>query len=158
MIASDLRARDEKVKSSSRRAHATAKLAAAVIDQIRHWTEDPKKMWIRDENVFENALIATVLCDTFWVKHGDKGLIRIGVGSTKEGELSLRIDDNLYLNGTFHAPMTIPSEDVVSTTGAGDTLAGSIAAELIKGTPERLAVDIAMKAVDRTLRSRRAVG
>jgi len=149
---------DHQLEHFARSAHSPPRLPAALMDQVRLWTEDPKKRWIRDEKVFENALIASVLCDTFWVKHGDKGLVRIGTGESEEGELSLRIEKNLYLNGTFHAPINIQSPDVVSTTGAGDTLAGSIAAELIKGTPERLAVKIAMQAVDRTLRSRRAVG
>jgi len=132
--------------------------------EIEAWTADHQRRWIRDEGVFRNALSASVLCKTFWVKNGSKGLLRVSIGTeaAQDGELQLVALANdgrrVFVDVQFHAPLAIPPEDIVSTTGAGDTLAGSIAAGLATGLAEGSAVKRALLAVDRTLRSRRAVG
>lgn len=143
------------LKSSSK---ASKKLDSRLLEAIRCWTDTPEKQWIRDESVFENALIASSYCTTFWVKNGDKGVLRISVNGEAAGEFSVEVEDGLYLNAMFHAPIPIDSKDVVSTTGAGDTLAGCIAAALVTGSSEKATVLGAMRAVDKTLRSQRAVG
>lgn len=127
-------------------------------DHIRTWTDTPEKRWIWEERVFDNALAASAYCTTFWVKNGDKGVVRISAGSEAACELAVLVGDGLYLNATFHPPIPIDAKHVLSTTGAGDTLAGCIAAALVKGSSEKATVLGAMRAVDKTLRSQRAVG
>lgn len=65
-----------------------------------------------------------------------------------------------YLAFTHYTPPVIRPEEIISTTGAGDTLAGGLVAGLVggKSEPEEVWVRRALDRVGRSLRSRRAVG
>lgn len=76
--------------------------------------------------------------------------------------LSRHIEEAPYIGGIymrlFPAAEKVPSEDVVSVNGVGDTLLGSLIAGLAKGVEldERL-IGVAQKAAVMTLKSKEAV-
>ncbi|ORY29537.1 Indigoidine synthase A like protein-domain-containing protein [Naematelia encephala] len=106
---------------------------------------------------------------SIWLKAGPHGLVHLGVSdkplSTAEG-VSYRPEDQqqqqqqqtAWLNLRHYPAIPIPGSEIVSTTGAGDTLAGGLVAGLVSGLDESDFVQIAMERVGRTMRSRRAVG
>jgi pseudouridine-5'-phosphate glycosidase/pseudouridine kinase len=60
---------------------------------------------------------------------------------------------------THFPAIRIPENEIVSTTGAGDTLVGGLVAGLVNGQGEpKVWVQKALQRVERTMRSRRAVG
>jgi pseudouridine-5'-phosphate glycosidase/pseudouridine kinase len=63
-----------------------------------------------------------------------------------------------YLVVRHYEAMKIKDEEVVSTTGAGDTLVGGLVAGLLSGEEEDVWVGRALEQVGRTMRSHRAVG
>jgi pseudouridine-5'-phosphate glycosidase/pseudouridine kinase len=76
-------------------------------------------------------------------------------------DISQRLEgmhEGKYLALTHYPAVEVPEGEVVSTTGAGDTLVGGLVAGLLSREEETVWVQRAMERVTRTLRSRRAVG
>lgn len=94
------------------------------------------------------------------MKCGSRGLIHISIRDSagREGGLVHPLPDGRYLVVVHYEPLMIPEGEVVSTTGAGDTLVGGLVAGLLSGEKEDTWVARAMERVGRTMRSHRAVG
>jgi pseudouridine-5'-phosphate glycosidase/pseudouridine kinase len=76
-----------------------------------------------------------------------------GISQKLEG-----VHEGKFLALTHYPAVEVPEGEVVSTTGAGDTLVGGLVAGLLSREEETVLVQRAMERVTRTLRSRRAVG
>jgi pseudouridine-5'-phosphate glycosidase/pseudouridine kinase len=116
------------------------------------YTKDKTRAWLRDEGVVQKAIACLPFVSSFWIKSGSRGLVHIGlsetplaqpptnassaIGSTRSHGISHKIDQR-YLNIAHYPAKTIPLEEVVSTTGAGDTLAGGLVAGLISSCSAR---------------------
>lgn len=118
--------------------------------------------WIADEGVVARMVQCLPWVGGFWLKAGEKGLLRLGFGDKPaKGGVSHKVasgaEAGRWLNLTWYAPPSIRPEEVVSTTGAGDTLVGGIVAGLVSGEAEEVFVPKAVERVGRTLRSPLAV-
>lgn len=80
--------------------------------------------------------------------------------STEGGSGDLRhpLPDGRVLRVKHFPPLQIKEDEVVSTTGAGDTLVGGLVAGLLSGEKEEIWVGKALEKVKKTMMSHRAVG
>jgi pseudouridine-5'-phosphate glycosidase/pseudouridine kinase len=121
--------------------------------------------WITREGIVQKAIGCLPWMESIWIKSGAKGLLHVRItmipppGGSVMQELE-GVHQGKYLAVTHHPATVIPVDEVVSTTGAGDTLVGGLVAGLVSSEGERedLWVSRAMERVGRTIRSRRAVG
>ena len=122
---------------------------------LKHW------QWLDTTTLSRMAALLSVV-DSVWVKAGSRGVIHLQrlldypidpiastafVEATREGFLCLSLFD----------PPVISEKEIVSTTGAGDTLVGALVAGLVSGNDEELFVQQATEAAGRTMRSIRVV-
>ncbi|RXK41433.1 hypothetical protein M231_01339 [Tremella mesenterica] len=75
-----------------------------------------------------------------------------------KSRFDIHISSSLHLIIHHHPPPHISQSQIVSTTGAGDTLVGGIIAGLLSGEKEEEWMNKAVERVGKTMRSRRAVG
>ena len=110
------------------------------------YTNDKSRAWLRDDGVVQKAIACLPFVSSFWIKSGSRGLVHIGLsdsplasaassshsstGSAIAQSVSHKTGDR-YLNIAHYPAKRIPADEVVSTTGAGDTLAGGLVAGLI---------------------------
>lgn len=138
--------------------------------KLETWTNraDANRGWIAERGVVQQAIGLLPFTRNLWIKCGNRGLIhihvseRLAAGQNREGATLIhRLPGQLgHLMIRHYAPLHIKEEDVVSTTGAGDTLVGGLVAGLLdeSGEKEEVWVQTALERVGRTMRSQRAVG
>lgn len=122
--------------------------------------------WMRNQGVAQKLVGCLPWVGGFWVKAGDKGLLHLRLetelpkGGKWPGKQSVshKTPDGRWLVLSHYAAPVITPEEVVNTTGAGDTLAGGLVAGLVRDGDEGTWVAEALERVGRTLRSHRAVG
>lgn len=124
-------------------------------------------MWILDQGVVTKMVACLPWVGSFWLKGGAGGLVRLGFQNSQPESRSRTVThyvpsevdraDGQWLCLTHYPPPDIAPEEIVSTTGAGDTLAGSLVAGIALGKSEGEYVADAIEAVGRTLRSSKAV-
>ncbi|ODN80730.1 hypothetical protein L202_02891 [Cryptococcus amylolentus CBS 6039] len=131
------------------------------------FTNKKGREWIRQEGVVQKMVACLPYVQNFWVKAGHRGLLHLRLTSTPPSSSADSIVHKLgqqhegsYLALTVYSPPTIKPEEIVSTTGAGDTLVGGLVAGLVgqNGEAEEVWVERALDRVGRSLRSQRAVG
>jgi pseudouridine-5'-phosphate glycosidase/pseudouridine kinase len=141
--------------------------------KVDSWTsrDGGKRAWMINEGVVQKAIGVLPFVENLWVKCGSLGLVRVhilpkGSGLSKdtrgEGELRHDLPDGRILRIRHYSSPEIKADEVVSTTGAGDTLVGGLVAGLVgsvgKGEKEEVWVERALERVVRTMKSHRAVG
>jgi pseudouridine-5'-phosphate glycosidase/pseudouridine kinase len=104
--------------------------------------------WITREGIVQKAVGCLPWVTSLWIKAGMRGLLHLRITTVKPEPAS----------STHYPAVEVPEGEVVSTTGAGDTLVGGLVAGLLSREEETVWVQRAMERVTRTLRSRRAVG
>ncbi|KAL7419788.1 hypothetical protein Q5752_005704 [Cryptotrichosporon argae] len=125
--------------------------------------------WARTAGVVAQMTRCLYWCRSWWLKCGDRGVIHFALEERAAGPASrgeeAKVDGRLVfrtpkgdLRLTHYAAPEISADQIVSTTGAGDTLVGGLVAGLVTNGREEEAVARALERVGRTLRSRRAVG
>nr|XP_019050142.1 indigoidine synthase A family protein [Kwoniella bestiolae CBS 10118]OCF29072.1 indigoidine synthase A family protein [Kwoniella bestiolae CBS 10118] len=131
--------------------------------------------WIREKGIVPKMIRLLPFISSFWLKVSSKGLIHLeltsspsSTGSEGKGDgIIYKIDNAKYhpekhLVLKHYPPPDIDQDEIVSTTGAGDTLVGGLVAGLVDGqstsTPQDVWVGEALQGVKRSLKSRRAVG
>lgn len=117
--------------------------------------------WIADEAVAARMVQCLPWVGGFWLKAGSRGMLRLSLEQGKSrgggGSVAHHTPDGRTLALTHYPPPVITADEVVSTTGAGDTLVGGIVAGLLGGAAEADFVAAAVERVGRTLRSPLAV-
>ena len=139
------------------------------------WTRNLGREWIGEMGVVQMAITLLPYVGNMWIKCGSKGMVRLGISplppsfnsstlptsttsKKNRGLVHALPEDMGYLIIHHYEALRIPEEEVVSTTGAGDTLVGGLVAGLLSGQPEVVWVGKALEQVGRTMRSDRAVG
>lgn len=124
--------------------------------------------WIADDGVVARMVQCLPWVGGFWLKAGARGLLRLGFSDkppVKGNDVGMSIthavksgeEAGKWLTLTHYPPPQISEGEVVSTTGAGDTLVGGIVAGLVSGAGEEEFIQAALEGVGRTLRSHLAV-
>lgn len=126
------------------------------------WTRNKGRSWIAERGVVQQSLGLLPYVREVWVKCGKRGLVHLSIRARPEtvtgGLVHSLPADMGYLVVKHHEALEIEDDQVVSTTGAGDTLAGGLVAGLLSGEKEEVFVRRALERVGRTMRSHRAVG
>lgn len=132
--------------------------------KVEALTRSPATEWLVRDGVVRMALGLLPWVGHLWIKSGSRGVVSIGVTSRHEAGAA-GIAHPLTGNHRGkdlvirHYPaLAIPAGEIVSTTGAGDTLAGGIVAGLVGDLPQDEWMSRALNGVGKTMRSRRAVG
>ncbi|TXT11056.1 hypothetical protein VHUM_01807 [Vanrija humicola] len=122
--------------------------------------------WIRNHGVATKMVACLPFVGGFWVKAGAAGLVHLRFEASRPRDgwpdslahkvPSGPLEGQWLVLSHYPAPVITP-EEIVSTTGAGDTLVGGLVAGLVSGGPEADWVSAAVERVGRSLRSRRAV-
>ncbi|CAK9786522.1 hypothetical protein CC85DRAFT_306969 [Cutaneotrichosporon oleaginosum] len=119
--------------------------------------------WIADEGIAARMVQCLPWVGGVWLKAGSRGMLRLSLGLKPKSRgggaqsVSHRTPDGRTLTLTLYPPPVIAADEVVNTTGAGDTLVGGIVAGLLSGAAEADFVAAALERVGRTLRSPLAV-
>ena len=142
--------------------------------KLEAFTRNHGRGWIAELGVVQQAVGLLPYTRNLWIKCGKKGLVHVGITSyppatstatstttgsgSGKGLVHALPGDLGYLVIRHHQALEIKDEEVVSTTGAGDTLVGGLVAGLLSGEEEEVWVKRALEQVGRTMRSHRAVG
>jgi pseudouridine-5'-phosphate glycosidase/pseudouridine kinase len=155
--------------------------------KVEAFTNDKRMTWMRDQGVIPKAIACLPFVQTFWIKCGHRGLISIAISprsfvtEPESSTMSFRhkldgsVSTGQYLNICHYpARKRLEADEVVSTTGAGDTVSGSLVAGLCLAEVQESStsyksdssdqedvgkfVKVAMERAERSIRSRRAVG
>lgn len=132
--------------------------------KMEAFTNYPERNWIRNEGVVQKMVACLPYVGSFWLKASYRGLLHLRISTTPPFAERDPIFQQLppphagYLSLTHYPAIPISENEIVSTTGAGDTLVGGIVAGLASGGEEKEWVGKALERVGRTMRSRRAVG
>ncbi len=128
--------------------------------------------WIVDQGLPQMIVSLLPWMDNVWLKCGDRGVLHLGVfmgqPPTTEGSTLTRITHQLnilpltWLSLAYYPASVIPPTDIVSTTGAGDSFVGGLAAGIAgssraDGQPSEEAVRVALDCARKSLQSRKAV-
>ncbi|WVQ73821.1 hypothetical protein IAR50_003402 [Cryptococcus sp. DSM 104548] len=130
------------------------------------FTNKQGREWIRQGGVIQKMVACLPFVSSFWVKAGHRGLLHLRLTSTPPSSAESIVQklgqqhEGFYLALTAYSPPTIKPDEIVSTTGAGDTLVGGLVAGIVGqgGEVEEMWVERALERVGASLRSRRAVG
>jgi pseudouridine-5'-phosphate glycosidase/pseudouridine kinase len=127
--------------------------------KLEAWTRKDRT-WIAEQGVIQKAISLLPFVEDLWIKCGSLGVIRIHLSTTEGGSGDLRhpLPDGRALRVKHFPPLQIKEDEVVSTTGAGDTLVGGLVAGLLSGEKEEVWVGRALERVKKTMMSHRAVG
>ncbi|WVQ94451.1 hypothetical protein IAU59_001530 [Kwoniella sp. CBS 9459] len=136
----------------------------------------PDRGWMKNEGIVPKMIGCLPFIDSFWLKASHRGLVHLRISSEPPSKNGSEDGQSIYqkLGGThegkylvlthYSAPKIAPAE-IISTTGAGDTLVGGLVAGLVssqaagrQGESEGVWVRRALSRVKRSLMSRRAVG
>jgi len=131
---------------------------------LEKFTNHKSREWIKTEGIIPKMTFLLSVVESIWVKASDRGVLHLHK-STRPLNTPNTISIELppphvgHLVLAMYPALEIPSEEMVSTTGAGDTLVGGLVAGLMsKEQDEAVWVGRALERVGRTIRSRRAVG
>ncbi|KAK8861369.1 hypothetical protein IAR55_002188 [Kwoniella newhampshirensis] len=141
-------------------------------NSVDRFTSSKEREWIRKEGIVQKMVALLPYIDSFWVKASNRGLIHLHLkkappsSKSSQGGRAERIVQKLggahggrYLILTHYPAPRIDPTEIVSTTGAGDTLVGGLVAGLVDGGDnDEVWADTALQRVVRSLKSRRAVG
>ncbi|WRT65479.1 uncharacterized protein IL334_002422 [Kwoniella shivajii] len=148
-------------------------------NQITPQTNYKDKEWISNQGIITKMIGCLPFISSFWLKASNRGLLHLHLTSTPPSpvssssteieargrdSISYKLDDGGVHKGkwivlTHYPSPDINQDEIVSTTGAGDTLVGGIIAGLINAQQDEQAyVEKALQRVKRSLMSRRAVG
>ncbi|WWD16726.1 hypothetical protein CI109_101157 [Kwoniella shandongensis] len=138
-------------------------------NSIERFTSSKEREWIRKEGVVQKMVTLLPFIGEFWVKASNRGLLHLRLTSSPPppsgSPISIvqklgGVHQGKYLALTHYSAPKIDMADIVSTTGAGDTLVGGLVAGLVdsKSSQEEVWVDRALQRVVKSLKSRRAVG
>ncbi|WVF66842.1 hypothetical protein IAT40_001584 [Kwoniella sp. CBS 6097] len=140
------------------------------------------RRWMKDEGVVQKMIGCLPFIDSFWLKASHRGLLHLhtspakpptsSANGTSDGQSIYQKLDGIhqgkYLVLTHYPAPKIDPGEIVSTTGAGDTLVGGLVAGLVGsrstssgnggGENEQVWVERALDRVKSSLMSRRAVG
>nr|XP_019012289.1 indigoidine synthase A family protein [Kwoniella pini CBS 10737]OCF51070.1 indigoidine synthase A family protein [Kwoniella pini CBS 10737] len=135
-------------------------------NMIDNFTQKNERNWIKEQGIIPKMIKLLPFIQSFWLKISSQGLIHFeisnNINSFKENSISYKLEGihkgkSLIL--THYNSPQIEQNEIVSTTGAGDTLVGGLVAGLIKNEEqEHEWVMIALEKVKKSLQSRRAVG
>ncbi len=132
--------------------------------KIEAFTNPTERQWIRTEGVLQKMVACLPFVDSLWVKASYRGLVHLRITplapvTTNPHSIYHRLMDphKGYLVLTHYPAIEIPDDEIISTTGAGDTLVGGLVAGLVNGEEENEYVKKALERAARTMRSRRAV-
>ncbi|KIR40148.1 indigoidine synthase A family protein [Cryptococcus deuterogattii 99/473] len=135
--------------------------------KVERFTSANGREWIKIDGVVQKMVSCLPYVASFWVKAGQRGLLHLRMTSVPPQPSTdtlvhplIAEHNGKYLAFTHYTPPIIRPEEIISTTGAGDTLAGGLVAGLVggKSEPEEVWVRRALDRVGRSLRSKRAVG
>lgn len=124
----------------------------------------PGSEWLVRDGVVRMALGLLPWVEHLWIKSGAKGVVSIGItdrGPVGTGGIAHPLagkHQGKFLVIRHYPALAIPASEMISTTGAGDTLAGGIVAGLVGDLPQDEWMATALEGVGKTMRSRRAVG
>ena len=150
---------------------AVARLASTHMEPVGNATYSQWTTlgWLTELGVVQQAVSLLPFVENLWIKAGPLGLVHVGIVPLSSGA-GARGSGLAYALGGVHegkqlvvrrypAPV-ITEDEIVSTTGAGDTLVGGLIAGLVGdvGVSPEVWIKAAMDGVGRTMRSRRAVG
>jgi pseudouridine-5'-phosphate glycosidase/pseudouridine kinase len=130
--------------------------------------------WLVHQGVAQMMVSLLPWVDNVWLKVGEQGLIHLGIVDASvssklpegarmiehelpEGEFSGKGMDRPVLR-LSHYPPPQKLENMVSSTGAGDSLVGGLVAGLISRAPGHQIAQIGLRAARASLMSARAVG
>lgn len=144
------------------------------------YTSEPSRQWLQNQadngkTIVDQTLILLEYVQEIWLKAGNQGLLHVRYFDDPPPQTERFTYVHKFGEGRgyvefIHYPAPIlPPGELVSTTGAGDTLVGGIVAGLLERESdagegrdlemnEAAWVDRALERVGRSLRSRRAVG
>jgi pseudouridine-5'-phosphate glycosidase/pseudouridine kinase len=129
--------------------------------RLETWIRKSELEWVAEQGVVQKAIGLLPFVDDLWIKCGRLGVVRVhlAVPTSRDQEgLRYTLPDGRILRVKHFLPLTIRGEQVVSTTGAGDTLVGGLVAGLLSGEEESVWVSRALERVKKTMMSHRAVG
>ena len=123
------------------------------------WTRKDRT-WIAEQGVIQKAVALLPFVEDLWIKSGSLGVVRIHLTSIEgaSGDLRHHLPDGRVLRVKHFPPLQIREDEVVSTTGAGDTLVGGLVAGLLSDEKEEVWVGRALERVKKTMMSHKAVG
>ncbi|WWD08798.1 hypothetical protein V865_006911 [Kwoniella europaea PYCC6329] len=137
--------------------------------KVDNWLSKPDRQWIKDQGIIPKMIRLLPFISSFWLKVSSKGLILLELASSPtritphSGDgivynIDSKIHRGKYLVLKHYLPPDIAQDEIVSTTGAGDTLVGGLVAGLVNGKAKEDWVGKALEGVKKSLKSRRAVG
>ncbi|KAK6907109.1 hypothetical protein I203_101098 [Kwoniella mangroviensis CBS 8507] len=137
--------------------------------EVDNWLSKPDRQWIKEQGIIPKMIRLLPFISSFWLKVSSKGLIHLELASSPtrvtphSGDgivynLDSKIHQGKYLVLKHYLPPDIAQDEIVSTTGAGDTLVGGLVAGLVNGMEDEDWVGKALEGVKKSLKSRRAVG
>ena len=133
--------------------------------KLETFTSPVEREWIRKTGTIQKMVTCLPFVGSIWLKASHRGLLHLHIAvtpppRTSPNSIFHRLPDSRggYLVLTHYAARSLSADEIVSTTGAGDTLVGGLVAGLVNGGDELGWVEIALDRVERTIRSRRAVG
>ena len=133
--------------------------------KLETFTSPAEREWIRQTGAVQKMVACLPFVSSIWLKASHRGLLHLHIAvtppsGTMPNSILHRLPDSRggYLILTYYAAHSLPADEIVSTTGAGDTLVGGLVAGLMNGGDELGWVEKALDRVGRTIQSRRAVG
>ncbi|OCF58148.1 hypothetical protein L486_04178 [Kwoniella mangroviensis CBS 10435] len=137
--------------------------------KVDNWLSKPDRQWIKEQGIIPKMIRLLPFISSFWLKVSSKGLIHLELASSPtrvtphSGDgivynIDSKIHQGKYLVFKHYLPPDIAQDEIVSTTGAGDTLVGGLVAGLVNGMEDEDRVGKALEGVKKSLKSRRAVG
>lgn len=133
------------------------------VDAFVNRLPGPAAQWVRNEGTVTKMVAGLPWVREWWVKGGANGVLHLAIKTDRpQQSQTVRVFQPVASGGFlvlshYPAPKIAP-EEIVSTTGAGDTLAGGLLAGLLDSQAEDAWVPNALQRVERTLRSTKAVG
>ncbi|WVQ62816.1 uncharacterized protein L199_000965 [Kwoniella botswanensis] len=137
--------------------------------KVDNWLSKPDRQWIKEQGIIPKMIRLLPFISSFWLKVSSKGLIHLELAPSPtritrhSGDgivynIGSKTHQGKYLVLKHYLPPDIAQDEIVSTTGAGDTLVGGLVAGLVDGKENEDWVGKALEGVKKSLKSRRAVG
>ncbi|WWC60072.1 uncharacterized protein I303_102635 [Kwoniella dejecticola CBS 10117] len=135
---------------------------------IDNFTQKEARGWMKEQGIIPKMIKLLPFVESFWLKVSSRGLIHFALSHDSHEDPGSRNNSVSYRLGGIHQGKSlvlthypspdIDQEEIISTTGAGDTLVGGIVAGLVNGGSTNEWVAQALEGVKKSLKSRRAIG
>lgn len=134
--------------------------------KVEALSRKPGLDWIGREGIVQKGVALLPWIESLWIKAGKRGVVHIAIAKSPSkasrgtANISQKLDgvhSGKYLIVEYYESPSIKESEIVSTTGAGDTLVGGIVAGLVDGQEGNELVGRALDGVKRSLTSHRAV-